>query len=231
MLHQQRVTGAAAVAALGAGKDPDLVLWLADIKGGRADSAYSAHQMPICAMAKAYWQKWLSKTSIDGAVKSATEIVDRRKTKWGSVVGPFTATVATMRRLKWTVHSLSNVVTDVGQCISFFPDPPAAIKRVVKESVTRWRSRRIDAFYPLHLLSNGADPCTKALAATLRKPAKACEAVTNWTRECLPCLRSAQADGQWPMPRLAIAFRKEITNQQCFLCKPARRHAHAQIYV
>ena len=106
MLCHQRQAAAANSSAPGQGKQVELVLWLADAGGTRTDPAFAAHELPLGFLARAILERWLPIEQIVEAIAAAEESLDAAVSAWNSVTGPFTAAIATLRRLQWvrTAH-------------------------------------------------------------------------------------------------------------------------------
>ena len=59
-----------------------------------------------------------------------------------------TALLASLKRIGWLMPSATEVIDDVGMCWNFKLDPPAAIVQACKQSVRRWRLRRVAKALP-----------------------------------------------------------------------------------
>ena len=71
--------------------------------------------------------------------------------KWSVVKGLVMAVVATVLRLGWHMESPHSAVDDTGATWNFKMDPPAAIKKAVKQSSRRWRLQQISLFQICHI--------------------------------------------------------------------------------
>ncbi len=82
---------------------------------------------------------------------SALQKLAAAKCQWAVVHGPGLGFVASAQRLGWTVESATSLVTDDGVQIDLAKDPPAIVKTMVRDSVWRWRWRRVEEKHP-HLV-------------------------------------------------------------------------------
>ena len=220
VLHHQRVFAAAAISAPGAGKNTDAVLWLADAQGIAADPAFSAHELPAIALARALWDGWISAEEvIDGLQWALRRIFTHTSAAWGRVAGPFAAVLATLDRIGWTYDAAAVWFSDTGEDVDLERDSPKAVQLAVRSSVRRWRDRRLANSYP------GLDPGHAGLVSygvrtALRGPPKPDEpSSSSWTAGCRASLRSAVANGQWPQARLWQAGL--VDHPRCLLCQAA----------
>ena len=225
-LLQLRRRAAGLVGGMTAGKDPNLVLIVADARmGDMADPAFAAHADPVVNWAEAVWEgrmalEWMQKT----VARAKVELTKARR-QWAVVKGPAAAVVATLARLGWTMIDAVKVYTDKREEVDFQQDPPARVKQLIHESVRRWRWRLAGM-----VVGEGREgwtdgPVWKPLADLISKG--------RWTdpvhgpREDgvvglaksgeQAALRSALVGGQWPQVRLHVAGLVE--EPYCVLCR------------
>ena len=122
--------------------------------------------------------------------------------------------VASACRLNWTVCDEAHLITDIGESLDLKADPPAVVKKKVKESVKRWRWRNV-ALKHNHLNGNEQgvlfDPVVKILHTK-----KLENHTIEMTRNIQAGLRSALANRQWTQVRCYKAgFTK---HDKCWLC-------------
>ena len=124
-------------------------LYTVDGSVGTADLAFLAHLNPTLAWSNAWWEGWADCESLTYAFTGANEKLDNAKaSKWAVVKGPVAAVITTALRLGWRLDSPSTAIDDVGARWNFQVDPPAAIKKAVKQSVRRWRFEQVAANTP-----------------------------------------------------------------------------------
>ena len=125
----------------------DEVLFAAGLGVGNAsaDPGFAAHAGPIGAWAEAVWRRFLDLRSLHLLVARAKVRLCKATRTWAVVNGPAAAMLATASRLGWEVKGACEVADDVGRVISFVEDSPAAVRDYVRQSVERWRMRRLGA--------------------------------------------------------------------------------------
>ena len=108
MQTEQRRAAAAASQAPRAGKELDLVLALADGASARNDPAHLIHEGPILACARACWESWFPAKLRNRNFKVVSDKLNDtvpdparpdhsiKKSKWGSITGPFVAVFLTI---------------------------------------------------------------------------------------------------------------------------------------
>ena len=216
-LLAQRRAASAASRVRGCGADLDLSLMLADANSkGAADPAFEAHVGVLQYWAMAVWERWAPLAMLEFVVKDAKrrlqEALAKDRSPWSLVFGPAAALVATADRLKWSVSSAFQVITDLGVVVDFKLDSPAMIKGLVIDAVSRWRWRRLEDKYPAldsGGLGTGAAwrPISKALNM---------KATGTWTNEHKAALKSAVSGRQWSQQRKHKA--NLVTSNLCQLC-------------
>ena len=148
-LRISRSAIAAAVAPAAGGKNPAAVLLLADAGGGTTDPAFDAHALLLKQWALAWWQQWQHPRTLRRAFHSAAaRLRTAERTVWDLVTGPVTALLASVWRLGWTVSSPSQFWDDMGNCVDFCRDSPAAVQRLAAASVRRWQFAMVMADLP-----------------------------------------------------------------------------------
>jgi hypothetical protein len=144
VLDGMRRLTAQSAAAMGGGKNADLVLLAADCDQGTMDPCFAAHTLPIGQWAKAVWEGWAPAYQLTEMIKFAKR---RRalmpKGVWAAVTGPAAALLTTLERLGWMARSASAMVDDQGRVHDMHVDPPAVIIEQVRASVRRWRLARV----------------------------------------------------------------------------------------
>jgi hypothetical protein len=212
MLYAQRTAVAAASVPGGCGS-LDLTLILADgSTKGRADPAFAAHEAPIVKWAEAVWESWLPKPALGKLVTTALGKLEGRPSPWSLAKGPAAAFVATAWRLGWKVHAFNSVQTDLEQDLDFSRDPPAMVQRLVRQSVWRWRWRRVETQLPCLVQGLGGHG---AFVQPLFKLFN-CSDRADWGAREKGALRSAFSNRQWPQARLYQAG--FVTSPNCRLC-------------
>ena len=121
---------------------------------------------------------------------------------WARVYGPAAAVLATAERLGWVVNDAFCFTTDEGRHLDITEDPPAVVKMLVTEAVTRWKWRRIEAEIPSLRAAAGSpgarlEPVLKLLHSK--------NDVAGWGPEQRGGLRSAGCGRQWPQVRCFAA--------------------------
>ena len=143
-LMQLRRKAAGLVGGAAAGKNPNLVLVAADAASGNAmDPAFAAHTDPVVHWASAVWEGWMPVEWLQRTLKNARVELTRAKRQWFVVKGPAAAVCATLARIGWTMVDATTAYTDRDLEVSFLKDSPAMVKRLVRESVRRWRWRAV----------------------------------------------------------------------------------------
>ena len=139
-LMQLRRKVAGLVGGAAAGKDPNLVLVASDAATGKVmDPAFVAHTDPIVHWACAVWERWMPLEWLQSSLSKAKLDLTRAKKQWAVVKGPAAAVCATLARIGWTMVDVTTAYTDRNVEVSFLKDSPAMVKRLVQESVRRWR--------------------------------------------------------------------------------------------
>ena len=229
LLEKQRCSAAANVSAAGAGKQKDMVLWLADARGGGADPCFAAHELPITALAKAAWERWWTDDEQDSCShrrehvrglgwflwRAVEKVRSCASSPWAVVTGPFTAVAATAARLGWSYLGDLRFLTDTGELLNLAVDSPQAVKLRVRRSTARWRARRIDAQLPFAGLA-GLPPVHAGFRAIIKSLPRKDPLADRWVGGCAASLISAAANGQWPQTRLKSAHFTE--DARCQLC-------------
>ena len=225
MLLQLRRTVAGIIGGSAAGKDPNMVLIAAGAKAGLAsDPAFAAHVEPIGQWAEAVWHRSLPGMLLHASVAKVKQALLAAKRPWAVVKGPAAATVASAARIGWTMMDAVSAVTDTGRVVDFQLDSPAMIRKLVRESVKRWRWRVAEASFPSLAASGGRGAVWEPIQALIKsgkwappgqiqgQPPKEAE-LTNGERAAL---RSAVSGGQWPQDRL---FKASLVDHPfCILC-------------
>ena len=211
LLAQRRAVAAASVAS-GAG-ELELTLVMADgsLKG-RADPAFAAHEAPIGLWAEAVWERWLPRSATQKLVQQAQRTLANRTSPWAVVRGPAAAFVASAERLCWKVIDHVTVDTDRGHRLDLTRDSPAMVRCCIRDSVWRWRWRRLEANHP-HLKQDegGHGILVRPLFRLLSSSNQ-----PEWGREQRGALRSAIMNRQWTQARLFRCGWTDTPN--CKLC-------------
>ena len=157
VLDSMRSLAAHSAAAVGGGKNVDMVLLAADCDQGTMDPCFAAHTLPIGHWAKAVWEKWAPASQL----AELLELAQRRralqpKAMWSAATGPAAALLATLERLGWVARSATVMIDDQGRVHNLHLDPPAVIVEQVRASVRRWRLARV-AHACLGLVPDQAD--------------------------------------------------------------------------
>ena len=127
-----------------AGKDHNLALIAAEAAWGHgADPAFLAHEGPIAAWARAVLEKHLPHKLLHAMVRRARVTLVKAKRPWAVVKGPATAVIATAARIGWAFIDAVTAYTDRGREVQLLKDSPAMVVRLVRESVKRWRWRKV----------------------------------------------------------------------------------------
>ena len=225
-LMQLRRSAAGLIGGTAMGKDPNMTLITADARmGDRADPAFAAHADVVTQWAGAVWEGLLPIDALHRSMRKAKiELVNARK-PWAVVKGPAAALVATVARLGWTMVDATLAFNDLKEEVAFCRDSPAAIKRLVHDSVRRWRWRLAGMAGEGSVGGvNCEGPVWKPVADLVgrgkwRDPGDAgkerIEDVTL-TKGEQGALRSALVGGQWPQARLYTAALTEVP--WCALC-------------
>ena len=161
-----------------------------------------------------------------------TKLAAAKGSEWQSVAGPTAALLGTANRIGWTLPSAHEVVDDTGLSWDFRVDSPAAIVAACKESVRRWRLKRVGNILPglLPELCDFGDPnCDNTVLVDCSGPTTALIAGrgtnshngVDWDRKWAGDLSSALSGGQWSQARKAGVPAWCITDLQCQLCKAA----------
>ena len=215
LLLKQRRAAVAATRVWDCGASLDISLLVADGKTARgaADPAFEAHCGVLHMWALAVWEHWVPSSLLNKVVNYAVAKLDRAKVAWGVVYGPAAAMVATARRLNWQVNSAVSFCTDEGRSVDLQIDSPAYVLGVVRDSMSRWRWRRIEACLP-GLVGN-----TPGLGAAWGPVCKVVWGKSNedWKPEHRGALKSAICGRQWTQQRLYKAGLAE--NNLCKLCE------------
>ncbi len=212
MLYTQR-SSVAAASSVGAPGDLDLTLALVDgSMRGHAGPAFAAHEGPITKWAEAVWCHWLPLGALRSMCTSALQRLAVARCPWAVLHGLGLGFVASAQRLGWTVDSATSLTSDTGAQLDLVRDPPAMITSVVRESVWRWRWRRLEAKHP-HLVqgAGGHGPFLQPIFKLL-KPRD----LGEWGPQQRGALRSAFLNRQWPQARLKQAGKVDSPN--CRLC-------------
>ena len=239
-LHRLRSLIARAAAPQAGGKNPDLVLHLADAAGGGLDPAVATHVLPISTWALACWQAWHPAESMAAALAHAqSRVLIGGTVCWRRVAGPAAAVVATAARIGWAFGTATQLHTDDGMLLDLLLDPPAVIKEQVALAVGRWRLRRIAEAAPDLIPAQFDFECTvPADPGRRQEPARealidvtdvvaslaSCAAhrrarlPVGWEHRFGPYLASAFTGGQWPQARLAAVPRWDVDDDRCQLC-------------
>ncbi len=214
LLAQRRAVGAAGF--LGGPGDLDLSLAVADgSTSGKADPAFVAHLDPIGDWASAIWEGWFPRVALKAMCNNALVRLEAAKLKdsiWSVVRGPAAAFVASAWRLGWVIHDHLTVTTDDKTIrLDLARDSPAYVKKLVEESVRRWRWRKVEAKVP-SLDSGGAGfgPHIAPLYDLMKKQTH------QWSFKEIGALKSVVTNRQWPQVRLCRAGMAQSKN--CRLC-------------
>ena len=215
LLHLQRRKAAAAALPGVAGGTVDEVLFAADLNVGRAraDPAFGAHEGPIGAWAEAVWRQLMDRGTLQILFAKARVKLCGKSRTWAAVNGPASAMLATASRLGWEAQDAYRMCDDLGRGISLLEDSPAAVKTYVRESVGRWRMRRLGRTVGARCGADGSLE-VQGLEEALRVRKYAW-----WSGREAACLRSTIGGRQWPQNRLHTAGL--ATEAGCQLCKKA----------
>ena len=149
MLEEVRRATAKICVGDAGGKSMVRSLCAVDGSSGTANPAFLAHLNPIVALSKAWWEAWVDHDCLSSAHERArAKLSSAEASIWSVVNGSVTAVIATTSRLGWTMDSPHSVVDDAGTKWDFRVDPPAALKKAVKQSVRRWRLQQAAADIP-----------------------------------------------------------------------------------
>ena len=161
----------------------------------------------------AVWEHWAPISLLMKLVSSALVVVAAAKNQWSVVYGPASALVVTLGRLGWEVISAVEVVDDLVLTICFEKHSPAWVLGKVRESVHRWRWRRVEAVHSAALgKCRGNGPLWRPILGALNgKDSK------NWGPKEKGALRSLVANRQWPQQRLHAAGM--VSDSTCKLCR------------
>ena len=230
MLHDMRSITAKVSVGPTAGKSVGRSLYAVDGAHGTIDPAFAAHLGPIVAWANAWWEKWEVPSDLQRTFKDAKARIAKAKgTAWSVVKGPVAAAQVTASRLGWKWLSPSTALDDAGKEWDFRLDPPAAIKKAVKQSTRRWRLQQIAKEVPglmpvrsdigdgKHANTRTVDCSAAALSALVRGKG-APKDYKDWSCSFRPSLTSAVAGGQWPQAKKARVKAWRITDPNCQLC-------------
>ena len=227
LLRQRRAVAAATVTSMGGG-DLDITLMLADGgPRGRADPAFAAHTEPIGHWAMAVWEAWMPRRGLTRLASAAARRLSESRRPWSVVYGPAAAFVASAQRLGWVVHDACEVSMDNGQPLHFGLDSPCFVKRLVDESVRRWRWRRVEA--RLESLAAGGSGAGAIMQPIFRLLDPRRSGQEDWGAPQRSALRSALANRQWPQARLFAAGLADTPH--CRLCLAAATHGAARAAV
>ena len=245
MLRSMRTTTARGLAPPTRGKNSELVLYVADAAGGRADPAFEAHGQPIKFWALSWWQQWRPHAELEHAHEQAVaKLTSARGSIWRVVTGPATAVVATAWRIGWRFLNAVEVITESGRKLNFLKDSPEAIVQAVYTSVRRWRLGRIlsamPALRPKHsaharpktgdstLPPRGYDvscwvppdwnDCPWIIGRLLHGRTCAVKSMPMWNRTCRASLTSTIVGGQWTQSRLFATKKQWVSDNKCRLC-------------
>ena len=234
MLEEVRRATAKICVGIGGGKSLDRSLYATDGSKGTVDPAFLAHLNPIIAWATAWWDNWTDSDSLSAAHKEATVRIKRAKaSKWSVVKGPATAMVATTERLGWVMDSPHSAIDDLGAKWDFKVDPPAAVKKAVKQSARRWRMQKLAAEVP-GLVPNCSDvgavrikdtvviDCTATAISSLAKNRSERKEAPSWQAKFRASLTSALCGGQWTQARKASVPKWDVKDPNCQLCHQER---------
>ena len=232
MLDDVRRTAAKICVGSAGGKSAIKSLYAVDGAVGVADPAFLAHLNPIVAWANAWWDNWTSADNLEAAFAGTKPLIDNAKNRWAMVKGPVGATIASATRLGWSFISPSVLKDDRGAKWNLQLDPPAAIKKAVKQSARRWRLSQIAAettgLFPkdnditkTHWKDEVIIDCTATGLTALNRKTSAHRDAPNWCRKFKPEMTSAVAGGQWPQTRKASVPQWNITDRNCQLCHKA----------
>ena len=140
------------------------------------DPSFAAHRGAILAWAKAAWSSNCPKVRLQlaQAMTAAKAKQDKAVSPWATVHGPAGATLASLRRLGWTVDTATNWTTDEGLEVEITEGiGPRTLKKLIDESVVRWQLKQLAKHEELApLCQNGG------IAVSTRPPI--------WTRPLLP---------------------------------------------
>ena len=141
-LMQMRRRVAALIGGDAAGKDPNMVLTVADARlKHMVDPAFAAHTEVVGHWALAVWERWLPIEALHKSVVKARMELAKAKRHWSVVRGPASALVATLARVGWTLVDAVTAYTDLQEEVSFLRDSPAMVKMLMNQAVRRWRWR------------------------------------------------------------------------------------------
>ena len=110
------------------------------------DPAFEAHASPALHWSMALWPKWFPRDQLQMAFTDASLRLAARTGSPGN--GPASALVASLERLGWIMPSFTEAVDDLGTSWRFDLDSPGAIATACRDSVRRWRIRRVGIAVP-----------------------------------------------------------------------------------
>ena len=152
VLHSMRTSMSHLLSPSNHGKNADLVLLAHDLSCGTVDPAFNAHVAPVKAWALAWWQQWQPPERLQAAYVIAKAKIRKAKqlkcSPWQVVSGPTAALILTLERIGWDTSRHDQTTDDMGQGWSYMSDSPAAIQAAVRDSVRRWRAKRIAQAIP-----------------------------------------------------------------------------------
>ena len=153
-LMSRRRTIAKACAADGCGKNPDLVLVVADQqKGDTTDPAFAAHALPLCDWAAAIWENRKPHDGLRLAFSQA--LLASAKRVWPNVTAHATAVLASLGRIGWTMPDFDEFRNDRGVSYDLTSTSPAVFRDAVHDSVRRWQQAGIADAFPVSGLDYG----------------------------------------------------------------------------
>jgi hypothetical protein len=132
---------------------------------------------------------------------------------WALTYGPAAACVASAWRVGWRFLSAHDLVTDDGTQVDLRRDPPAFVVKLVRESVRRWRWKRIEAAYSSLKQGDGG---FGAMVQPVFSMCRSRKKVPGWDSATKGALLSTMANRQWPQQRLHSA--RMVTSPNCRLC-------------
>jgi hypothetical protein len=144
-LETARREVARAAAPTTAGKNPNMILYTLDGASGTMDPAFEGNAACILAWATAWWESWIPEQQLTEAFNAVSAAA---KNKWGSVVGPTAALLATLRRIGWRMTDAKTFVDDIGEIHQVNRDSPEAIRRAANRSTRRWRLSKVGTDRP-----------------------------------------------------------------------------------
>ena len=81
ILKEQRSVISAASSAPTAEKNPMMSIWLHDCASGKLDPHFAAHELPIAHYAKACYEEWIPRDTLQTAFEHSSDALAKAKNK------------------------------------------------------------------------------------------------------------------------------------------------------